>query len=188
MKKKQGSLRIIFLARIHRSKNLAYAIERVLGLEGDITFDIYGPLEHEDYWQTCRALMEKAPDHIRIRYCGSVPVGKAGETFSRYDCFLFPTLSENYGQVIAEAIQAGTLPVISRATTPWDDLEGGKAIPLAQPEAFTGELQALCQMDESQFAQKRKLLHQYAQRKLNIKELTDRSKALFAAAVEGESP
>lgn len=184
--KRVGSLRVIFLARLHRSKNLAYAIERVCSLKGDVCFDIYGPVEHADYWQECQSLIQRAPKNVRIRYCGTVPVGRAGETFGKYDCFLFPTLSENYGQVIAEAVQAGTLPVISRGTTPWDDLRGGAAIPLSLPEEFARELQALCQMDETEFSERRGALLQYAEKKLDTQQLVAQTKALFAAATGGK--
>ena len=183
--KRKGALRIIFLARIHRSKNLAYAIEQASRLEGEITFDIYGPLEHEDYWQECRALIEKAPSNVCFQYCGSVPVGSAGAVFGKYDCFLFPTLSENYGQVIAEAVQAGTLPVISRGTTPWDDIRGGSTVPLSQPEAFVAELQRLCSMSEDEIAACRAQLLRYGEEKLDTKRLVEQTKALFEAAVSG---
>lgn len=183
-----GSLRVIFLARLHRSKNLAYAIERVKELGGNVIFDIYGPVEHPDYWADCQRLMSDTPEKIRIRYCGAVPVGKAGETFAQYDCFLFPTISENYGQVIAEAVQAGTLPVISRGTTPWDDLRGGAAIPLSEPEEFVRTLDELCAMDEAEFSAKREELRQYAEKKLDTKQLIAQTKALFAAATEGGIP
>lgn len=183
-----GSLKIVFLARLHRSKNLAYAIERVKELSGDIRFDIYGPVEHPDYWDSCLALMSDAPNNVKIRYCGAVPVGKAGETFAKYDCFLFPTLSENYGQVIAEAVQAGTLPVISRGTTPWDDIRGGSAVPLSQPEEFVRVLEALCAMNEEEISENREKLRLYAEKKLDTQQLIARTKALFAAATGGGTP
>lgn len=183
--KKAGELRIIFLARIHRSKNLSFAIEQASKLQGEITFDIYGPLEHEDYWQECKSLMEKAPQNVHFQYCGAVPVGSAGKVFGRYDCFLFPTLSENYGQVIAEAVQAGTLPVISRGTTPWDDIRGGCTVPLSRPEEFVAKLEKLCEMNEDEIAECRSQLLRYGEEKLDTKRLVEQTKALFEAAVSG---
>ena len=183
--KKTGQLRIVFLARIHRSKNLAFAIEQASKLQGEISFDIYGPVEHEDYWQQCKALMEKAPENVRFQYCGSVPVGSAGEVFGRYDCFLFPTLSENYGLVIAEAVQAGTLPVISRGTTPWDDIRGGCTVPLSEPQQFTDELQRFCAMSEKEIAQCREQLLRYGEEKLDTKRLVEQTKMLFQTAISG---
>lgn len=186
--KRSGQLRIVFLARLHRSKNLAYAIERVNSLQGEIIFDIYGPVEHSDYWEECKGLISKAPKNIKIRYCGAVPVGQAGETFGKYDCFLFPTLSENYGQVIAEAVQAGTLPIISRGTTPWDDIQGGVTVPLSQPEGFVKSLEEFCALNEDEISKKREALRQYAEKKLDTQQLIAQTKALFAAATEGGTP
>lgn len=185
--KEQGKLRIVFLARIHRSKNLAYAIERVLALQGSVSFDIYGPVEHEDYWQECCRLMQHAPKNIQFNYCGLAPVGSAGEIFGKYDCFLFPTLSENYGQVIAEAVQAGTLPVISKGTTPWDDLQGGEVLPLSEPERFSSALQELCDMDEQAYEVRRARLLQYAEIKINKQELIACTKTLFQTALGGKT-
>ena len=183
--KQKGSLRIIFLARLHRSKNLAYAISRVCNLKGNIVFDIYGPVEHADYWEECRQLISEAPDHVKIRYYGIVPAGCAGETFGKYDCFLFPTLSENYGQVIAEAVQAGTLPVISRGTTPWDDLRGGAAVSLSDPAGFESVLEEFCQMDEAEISAKREELACYVEKKLDSRRLVAQTKALFETAIRG---
>ena len=183
--KQAGTLRVIFLARIHRSKNLAYAIDRLCSLHGNVSLDIYGPIEHPDYWQECLDKIREAPQNVQIRYCGTVPVGQAGEVMGQYDCFLFPTLSENYGQVIAEAVQAGTLPVISLGTTPWDDIEGGIAVPLNRPEDFTHHLQALLEMEEERFSCRRAALLRYGAHKLHTKTLVEQTKNLFAAATGG---
>lgn len=181
--KERGSLRIVFLARIHRSKNLAYAIARVLRLKGNIVFDIYGPVEHGDYWAQCQKEIQTAPPGIAIHYRGAVPVGTSGAVLGGYDCFLFPTLSENYGQVIAEAVQAGTLPVISRGTTPWDDLQGGVTIPLEDPEGFERTLQMFCDMDGDAFAKRQEALQKYAEEKIQIERLKAQTKVLFHTEV-----
>ena len=44
-------------------------------------------------------------------------------TLSGYDIFLFPTIGENFGYVILEAIHAGCFIMISKNRTPWGDLE-----------------------------------------------------------------
>ena len=42
------------------------------------------------------------------------------EIFSEYDVFLFPTMAENYGHVIFEAMAGGCVPIISDRT-PWNN-------------------------------------------------------------------
>ncbi|MDR0890367.1 MAG: glycosyltransferase [Oscillospiraceae bacterium] len=180
--KKAGALRVVSISRIHSSKNLAFAIARVQELRGDVTLDIFGPIEEEEYWQKCRALFQADE---RIRYCGQVPAGEAAQTFARYDCFLFPTLSENYSHAIAECLLSGTPPIISKGTTPWDDVQGGYAVSLDEPQGFTSALQTLCDMDEAAFSQVRGAVRAYAAQKMKMDELNARTMAMFARAVSG---
>ena len=54
--KESESLRIIFLSRIARSKNLYGALKILKSLDGEITFDIYGPIQDQCYWDECQRL------------------------------------------------------------------------------------------------------------------------------------
>ena len=129
-------LRIVFLSRISPKKNLEYAL-RVLGtVEREVVFHIYGPQEDPSYWQTCQHLIDDLPTHIHADYLGPVHADAVVDTFSRYHLFFFPTLGENYGHVIWEALYAGC-PVLVSDQTPWRDLNGvGWDLPLANPDAF----------------------------------------------------
>ena len=64
---------------------------------------------------------------------------KVGDVYQKYDCFLFPTLNENYGHVIAEALANGCQVVLSKGTTPWDDLhlKAGYVCQLDEIDSFT---------------------------------------------------
>lgn len=115
-----GSLRVIFLSRISRKKNLLFAIKILQGItEGHIIFDIYGNKEDPDYWKECEQELRKLPDNIAWSYKGVADAERVVEIFSKYDVFLFPTMAENYGHVIFEAMAGGCVPVISDKT-PWD--------------------------------------------------------------------
>lgn len=149
-----GELKIIFLSRICHQKNLGYAIDLVGNLKGDIVFDIYGTLEDQAYWQECKKRMANLPRNVKCRYQGEAESSRVVEIFSRYDVFLFPTLGENFGHVIYEALVAGCVPVISD-TTPWRDLEEqecGKVIPLEDRKRFQEAMEAFVFMDERQKA------------------------------------
>lgn len=180
--KEKGSLKIIFLSRIHRSKNLLYAIECAKKLSGNITFDIYGPKEHGDYWAECENAINSSPENIKISYCGAVDPDKSKSVFGQYDCFLFPTVSENFSQAIAESVLAGTVPVISRGTTPWDDIEnnGGFTISLDNPEGFTAALQTLCDMDTEEYKAFYDKLCDYRKIKLDSLALTKKYQEMFS--------
>ncbi|WP_417842090.1 glycosyltransferase family 4 protein [Terasakiella sp.] len=115
-------LKVVFLSRISEKKNLRFAI-RVLSLtSSSIDFDIYGPIEDLNYWAECEALIQELPSNVRANYRGEVQPENVKSIFSEYDLFLFPTLGENFGHVIAESLLAGT-PVLTSDQTPWRNLK-----------------------------------------------------------------
>lgn len=116
----KGNLRIIFLSRISKKKNLLLCAKILQGItEGNIIFDIYGNQEDVDYWKECEQELRKLSDNIKWSYKGEADSEKVVDIFSKYDVFLFPTMAENYGHVIFEAMAGGCVPVISDRT-PWD--------------------------------------------------------------------
>lgn len=165
-----GSAKLIFLSRIHPKKNLLSAIQYLNGVAGNVQFDIYGPKEDQEYWKQCEEAIDKLPDNIRVQYCGLLSHGEVHAAFSRYDAFLFPTLSENYGHVIAEALFVGC-PVIISDQTPWNDVNdygSGWAIPLEETNQFIAAIQAVVDADNNDMRTKVK---QYVVDKTRIGEL-----------------
>lgn len=151
--KSQSTLKIVFLSRIAKMKNLKGALEVLKGLKGDIKFDIYGPIEDMIYWDECQATFRNFPQNIKIRHLGSVPHDNVMSIISEYDIFFLPTLGENYGHVILEALCAGC-PVLISDQTPWRDLEKKKVgwdLPLEQPEQFHAVLQKCVDMSHEDY-------------------------------------
>ena len=151
--KTPGELRIIFLSRIVRNKNLAYALEILQGVQGRVEFDIYGPREDAAYWTECESLIQSLPLNVTARYCGVVEPSNIPETFARYHLFLFPTAGESFGYVIQESICAAC-PVITSDRTPWqfEEGQGGWSIPLSMPSAFRSAIEEVARMDREQFS------------------------------------
>ncbi len=118
--KQSGELKIIFLSRITRKKNLDGALKLLAQVKHPVQFDIYGTQEDSAYWHYCESLMRNLPSHIQARYCGAITEGQI-ELFSQYHLFLFPTHGENFGYVIQESLLGGCLPLIS-TNTPWRGL------------------------------------------------------------------
>lgn len=131
-------LRVAFLSRVDRMKNLDVAIS-LLGETGlPITFDIFGPISDPDYWGECQKAIDRAPTTLRTRYRGPVEPDEVLQRLAAYDLFILPTRGENFGYVIAEALLAGT-PVMISDTTPWRGLIGAMAgadLPLSQSSAW----------------------------------------------------
>lgn len=150
--KRRGHLRIIFLSRIARKKNLRFVLEILKHISSNIVFDIYGPLEDKVYWDECQKIIQLLPQNIKVGYGGDVPQPDVQSIFSQYDLFFFPTLGENFGHVILEALSAGC-PVLLSDQTPWKDLEkvnAGWSFPLESQEKFNLVLQHCTEMDASE--------------------------------------
>lgn len=149
--KNVGEGKFIFLSRIHPKKNLLKAIEFFHGIKGKAVFDIYGPIEDREYWEYCESEIKKLPQNIKVEYKGMVAHEDVHDTFSRYDAFLFPTFSENYGHVIAESLIAGTA-VITSNQTPWQDLEKsgiGWDIPIIQEEEYIRAINVIIESNQA---------------------------------------
>ncbi len=121
--KKSEHLNIVFLSRITAKKNLDYALSLLRNVyEGTITFDIYGVIDNDGYWNKCLKIMDQLPVNISVNYLGVLSHEKVLSTLKKYDLFLLPTKGENFGHAIYEAMIAGT-PVLISTKTPWKDLE-----------------------------------------------------------------
>jgi glycosyltransferase involved in cell wall biosynthesis len=127
--------KVIWFSRISKEKNLVQAIEIFKACELPLEFHIYGPVGDKEYF---REVMLLSKDDRRITYKGSIDRKCLQNTLSRYDLFLFPTLAENYGHVIVEAIQSG-LYVLSGNNIPFD-FSGlrkcGQALEIEKSSAF----------------------------------------------------
>lgn len=183
--KRPGELKMVFLARIQEKKNLLTAIQAACQANGRIQFDIYGPLEQPQYWQQCQHEMEKAPDNVHIEYKGAVDPQEAKSIFANYHCFIFPTLSENYGHVIAESLLCGCPVILSKGTTPWDDLDhrAGRLVALGDISGFTASISQMAAMDQTEFAALQNNIDMYLDEKLKINELKQQYMAMFDTAI-----
>lgn len=129
--------RFISIGRISPIKNLHVAIEALASLSNLVTFDIFGPIEDEKYWAECQRKIAVLPASVSVGYRGELNPSDVADTFARYDAFVFPTLSENFGHVVAESL-AAACPVICSDRTPWTAVlaDGGGQV-IASPTSAT---------------------------------------------------
>lgn len=175
-RKRSGSLNAIFVSRIHPKKNLLFVIECLKEVSGNVNFDIFGPKEDAEYWNKIKKIIASLPDNIRVRYCGNLDHEEIIPVMSKYECLLFYTLSENYGHVIAEAVNALCVPVISDMT-PWSDIEdfgAGFVSELENKGKCIDNIQKLIDMDNRQYSLCIKNLIKYKHNKINIGSIRDK--------------
>jgi glycosyltransferase involved in cell wall biosynthesis len=146
-------LQVVFLSRISPKKNLDGALRILQGVDVPIDFHIYGPAEEPDYWRQCQCEMRELPPHVLATYHGPIPHEEIARVLGRYDLFFLPTLGENFGHVIIEALGAGC-PVLISDTTAFRQLESqgaGWDLPLADPEAFRQALRRCAAMSPEEW-------------------------------------
>ena len=114
-------LNVVFLARLTRMKNLEFALEVLSECPLLVKFDIWGTKEDETYWRTCERKIAAMPANIQVCYRGVAEHICVPKILSDYDLLFLPTIGENYGHVIAEALSVGT-PVLISDRTPWRQL------------------------------------------------------------------
>ena len=171
--KKSGVGRFVFISRILWKKNLFKAIEFFRTIKGDVVFDIYGPKEDERYWVDCEKAIQELPSNIKIEYKGILSHDEIHATFNKYDAFLFPTFSENYGHVIAESLVSGCIPILSDQT-PWNDINeagAGWAISLNNEAGFLSAIQTVVNMTDQDMARMHISISAYLNMKMKIEDL-----------------
>lgn len=163
------TLKIVFLSRICEHKNLSIVIDAVNALKKNenIELYIYGPIEEKKYWEKC--LMKLKNVKYKWKYGGDVPSEKVQDILSKYDIFILPSKSENYGHAIFEAMSVGCIPIISDRT-PWKELNEKKLgfeIPL-DVEKFTQKINIILNMSLEEREKMSKRAIDYANYKVRI--------------------
>lgn len=158
-------LRVAFLSRIDRKKNLDLALEW-LGKSGvEASFDIIGPVSDTSYWDRCQALIAGLPARIQTDYRGEIPPDQVLTVIAGYDLLLLPTAGENYGHAIVDSMEAGT-PVMISDRTPWRGLEqrrAGLALPLEDEAGWIAALRRFAAMDDAEMRQWRSGARHFAE-------------------------
>ena len=161
--KQLGKLRIVLVARIAPMKNTHAAIRMACQLPGEVVLDLWGPLEDRDYWEICQREIALSPPGLKVNYRGEVEHEKLHALLHEYDVMLLPTLGENFGHSIIEALDAG-LPVVISDRTPWRNLEQaavGIDLPLEDEAAFVRALARYQAMNESEMGVAREACRRY---------------------------
>jgi glycosyltransferase involved in cell wall biosynthesis len=145
---------VLFLSRIHPTKNLAYALSLLPAVRADVELHIHGPLDDPAYWARCQSLIAALPPHVAARYHGPLPNERVAAELRVSHLLLLPTRGENFGHVIVEALVQGC-PALISDQTPWRGLESRHAgwdLPLSRPDAFRAALQRVGDMGQDEYA------------------------------------
>ena len=183
--KQPGKLNLVFVSRISPKKNLDFALDCLVSMEftDQIQFDVYGPIEDPDYWDKCERLINKMPSNIEVQYKGAVTPSQLNAVWSNYHALLFPTMHENFGHVIFEALSSG-IPVVLSEHTPWRNLQSKKLgfdLPLEDKHKWQQVILHMVQWTEEEYKDYSRNCVEYAASKYNLEELRQRYIQLFQA-------
>lgn len=179
--KVRGKVRMVFYARICVKKNLLYVLELIKNLNADIELDIYGSIEDGRYWEECQKLIRMMPQNIRVRYKGIASHGASETVLMKYDVFILPTLSENFGHSIGEALASGC-PVIVSDQTPWNDVENysaGMAIELCDEERYKEAIMKFVEMNSDELFEYKNNAAKYIREKIDTINIKMKYKEAF---------
>lgn len=148
-----GSAKFVFLSRVHPTKNLMFLIEIIKDMDSRSTFDIYGPLSDKNYAENCFKASQEVKN-FKVQFKGEIKHSEVARVLSNYHFFLLPTLGENFGHVIVEALAAGC-PIIISDKTSWKGLSEkgiGWELPLKK-ELWIDVLKHCINMDDVTYKQ-----------------------------------
>lgn len=187
--KEPGTLRLVFLSRVAEKKNLHFLLEVLCRARGDVELAIYGPVREEAYWRRCQEVIARLPADVRVEYRGPVEHERVGEALAGAHCFVLPTLGENFGHAIYEALAAGCLPLVSDQT-PWRDLEArrlGWDLPLEQPDRWFDAIQRCVAMGEAEYRSWSDSARRFAAAYAAAPEAEEANVALFSRATGAQA-
>jgi glycosyltransferase involved in cell wall biosynthesis len=150
--KQPGELNLIFVGRIHPIKNLIFLLDVLKGLSQRVTLTVVATLEDKEYWKACELAITRLPANITVILRQDVPHEDLERIIGEHHVFTLPTLGENFGHSISEALSVGR-PVVISDQTPWRGLEEGRAghdLSLHDPTSFRDALARFADMSHDE--------------------------------------
>jgi glycosyltransferase involved in cell wall biosynthesis len=131
-------LKLCFVGRVTVQKNLLFVLSILQKIKFDVILDVYGSTENCSYFDACCAAIKELPNSIRVKFFGAVKREELLVKLKNYDLMFSPTLGENHGHNIMEALGTG-LPVLISDRCPWTDINefgGGWSLSLSAQSSY----------------------------------------------------
>lgn len=167
-----NTLNVCSLSRIHPTKGTLESFKILKEVTSEVDFNVYGPIEDQDYWNACLEISKNFPKNVRFKYHGSASYDRVPEILASADLFILPSPGENYGHVVAESLSVGT-PVLLSDQTPWKDfekLEVGAIYSLNSLRSFSEKIDVYASMPIESRKENRSLILSKAKSILKVEE------------------
>ncbi|WP_317899154.1 glycosyltransferase family 4 protein [Aurantibacillus circumpalustris] len=178
-----NNLKLFYLSRIAKVKNLHFALEVLKDIPEKYTieYSIYGNLEDSEYWNYCKEMIGNLPPNVSVTYQRELQFNEVQKIIRDYNCLFLPTLNENFGHSIVESLLCGC-PVIISDQTPWNDLEennAGYAISLDNKQKFIDCIVNCAILNQEEFTKKSREAINYISKKIDLELIVKQYKTLF---------
>jgi glycosyltransferase involved in cell wall biosynthesis len=186
--KEEKTLKLFYLSRIAKVKNLHFALEvlREIPSEINIEYNIYGNIEDVDYWRSCETIINTLPQNVKVVYKRELQFNEVQTVITGHHGLFLPTLNENFGHSIVESLLCGC-PVIISDQTPWNDLEkfnAGYSISLTDKQKFVKALTNFALLNNKEYKLRSKDAIKYISDKLNVERSINQYKDLFNGSIK----
>lgn len=151
--KQSGLLKLIYIARIAKIKNLHLILQALMEVKGNVEFTIAGPMEEVGYWKECMSIIAGLPNNIKVKYIGAIEQSDVKRKLNEHHLYVLPSNGENFGHSIFESLQSGR-PVLISDRTPWRNLSSVNAgwdLAINNSESFSQALQKAVDWDQITF-------------------------------------
>jgi glycosyltransferase involved in cell wall biosynthesis len=183
--KEKGSLKMVSISRISPEKNLLFTLKLLSQIKGTshCVFDIYGPINDNNYWLSCQELIKILPKNILVNYKGAVENKKVSTLLTQYHLMVLPSMGENFGHIILESFCSGC-PVLIGDKTPWHHLEDkgiGADIALDKESEFVRVIEKYVSLSENEFTVLSNKAYEFGMAYLNDEKILKQNLALFSS-------
>jgi len=180
--KESNKLKLVSIARISQEKNTLFAIKVLSKITtGKITLDLYGPIVETHYWKSCKEAIKRLPKNVQVNYKGAISSDKIPEIYKNNHFAFIPSVGENFGHSIYEAMSFGC-PVIISDATPWQNLEEkqiGWDISLSNQQKFVDVIKLCLKMNQQDYNIMSEKVFNFAKDYIANSDLITLSKTLF---------
>lgn len=144
-KQSKAARRFLFLSRIHRKKNLEFLLEALREVDENWILTIAG-MGEAAYVKSLEQLVRDFHLEDRVGFIGSVDRFSKWNTLGAADVFVLPSLQENFGIVVVEALGCGVPVILSTEVGLANDLrnEAGVEVLALNKDLWVKKLKEVC--------------------------------------------
>lgn len=153
LKRTASALKIVYIGRISSKKNLGFLLKFIDMIDVPFSLEIFGPIESDASFNNFFDFLKSTSNGHFVSYCGELDRASVRIKLLNSDLFFLPTLNENFGHSIWEALACGC-PVLISNNTPWLNLREkniGYDIDLSSPHLFAKAINDLYHLSIEDF-------------------------------------